>query len=97
VAIKVQSFVGEKVYPHAHSWYSGEDKTLQIYQKVGDESEFTIAEFSDGSWEHVEFDPIPVPPNSDVVVEGEVVPESEDEEELSVGLPSVEEEKEGSK
>lgn len=62
MAIKVRGFLGDVVYPHAHSWYSGEDKALQVYQRVGDDNEFVIAEFADGSWENVELDPLPVPP-----------------------------------
>jgi hypothetical protein len=70
MAIRVRIFGEMHVFPHARDWYSGEDKTLQIYQDHQDENgnwdpEFVIAEFADGSWEHVMYDPMPVPPQPD--------------------------------
>lgn len=50
----------ERMFPHATDWYAGEDKTLQVYQAIEHEAQYTVAEFADGAWESVEFDPIPV-------------------------------------
>lgn len=61
MGIRVYYFNGAVIYPHASDWFAGEDKTLQIYQTVDHNAQFVIAEFSEGNWERVEHDPLPVP------------------------------------
>jgi hypothetical protein len=48
-------------YRHADDWYVNDEKVLQVYQPVGGDTQYVIAEYNSGSWDFVEYEPLPDP------------------------------------
>ena len=62
VKVRLPMYNDERIFETAHDWYVTDERVLQIYQDNDGDREFVIAEYNEGGWESVEYDPLPIPP-----------------------------------